>query len=591
MSARTVELRRPPLPMACDSAVYGRLREDVAAYLRGGLHGRAWLIGGHRGAGKTTLVHQAVAAASAWEGLDALLVDLPVPLLGMSGGVDEPGEADDTTRLLRGIMARLFDAVARRVVDCFGRHLKKRPVRDRDELVEQLRVELRQAPTLARLREIWRRAGALEEGVFGAAESGAEEVAVVWEMTRARIMVSGKVSYRYSQEDEASQKILARTEGKVQGKDILNPLLGVLAAWTMAEGMGAMEAGQGGLLETGFAVLVGLGTTTALNLTTERMVRTSAQRAETFEPDTSPRALALELPRLITRLTAVGLRPVFVIDEIDRLPDACDRLQLLGDRIKQFVTNRAFFCFLVDRHEFEHVRRQVNEDGYGPAYTRFPTREFLTLRPGELYRWLERQLPADADAEARAYWQVLQRVFLSRGLMHPMDVRRQRALMTPEYTMTVPPREDWGRHGPDVLCQAAVEKHLAAKWLQEWVGEDGYRLQVALDALYAPVRAWRAGTPPPRDVEGLRAAIGARFAGGCEAEEIDPAVMRLLADEVAMLVDDLGDPVRWVQSVEAPEGVQWVLVDAPRLHNGDGVWCRDALGTPLPAQADNAETD
>lgn len=115
------------------------------------------------------------------------------------------GEADeDTRRLLSNVATELFGALASDLVRCMDRGGA-----GRTELACQLRAELKGAPTLARLRELWRVAGALETGVLGSSSApgrGYREVSVLWHASQAYQVVTGELTTRMAAESAVDQK-------------------------------------------------------------------------------------------------------------------------------------------------------------------------------------------------------------------------------------------------------------------------------------------------------------------------------------------------------------------------------------------------
>ena len=211
-------------PLVIESTARQLLVDELRRYCAGEVTGRSFLIAGHRGIGKTTLVRSAVdtlvrecarAEASAPFGRaasvpapPALLRPLFVPLHGPTvlGEYDAPpvaeslpGAAGDGAaqpvagarlltepreRILAQITLGLHRALSTELTRAYrsavrwsaedrrrGRNDRRAwsgdpIIRDRFELAAQLEIELAECPPPSRLREFWQRAGFLESGVL-----------------------------------------------------------------------------------------------------------------------------------------------------------------------------------------------------------------------------------------------------------------------------------------------------------------------------------------------------------------------------------------------------------------------------------------
>ena len=213
-----------------ESAAYGRLCSELTRYVKGEISGRSFLISGHRGAGKTTLILKAIEDTTfrmQSYGFRPLLIPLHGPDLLLPSDSDDDAEtpaaqdsdtandidenpdkkneahleapptpanrtqskaskktdaaaapsttARDTEQFLRQVtigiyraLADLFHEAYRRAAELYsGRGFPA--WRDLPELAAQLRIELDGAPDVSLLREFWRRAGALQDGIVALA--------------------------------------------------------------------------------------------------------------------------------------------------------------------------------------------------------------------------------------------------------------------------------------------------------------------------------------------------------------------------------------------------------------------------------------
>ncbi len=185
-------------PQFVRSHAYELLVRELRRYQNNEVRGRSFLISGHRGSGKTSLVLRAVEELrenaegdhAAWQ--RPLLVKLHGPsLLALDKSQEAASnEAQDaaananpsaeteqarssnhaTESLLKHITNALYRAFAGEIARCYGQLAKRRgPIGGDSEIAEltaQLQLSLDETPEPATLREYWRRVGALNRGVL-----------------------------------------------------------------------------------------------------------------------------------------------------------------------------------------------------------------------------------------------------------------------------------------------------------------------------------------------------------------------------------------------------------------------------------------
>jgi hypothetical protein len=61
---------------------------------------------------------------------------------------------------------------------------------------------------------------------------------------------------------------------------------------------------------------------------------------------------------LVDHFRRAGLAPVFVVDELDKIDHLAQFMETMVKRLKQFMTERSFFCFIAPREYLEHLRRR-----------------------------------------------------------------------------------------------------------------------------------------------------------------------------------------------------------------------------------------
>jgi hypothetical protein len=520
-----------------------RLRRDLRAYSEGRIAGRSYLISGHRGAGKTTLVIAAIqevrAEREAARAKRPILVRLPAPKLlrvrpgpageasGSLGGASDTGAGpavDATTeQVLRGITVGLFHALVEEYANAYtrgvrsrggeeraaGRRVRRPPTgpgsaADLEELGAHLRVLVSQGPTLAELRDLWQRSELLADGVLGChgpapvGQAGIREVAVLWEALQVWQRVVGTRTLSNTQVDNKSNVTTQTATYNIDPKQVLNALVGL----SVGAGVGfTWDSNVGAVVGAALSVL----TFKTLDITDTATRTRSRDLQQVYTEHTGIGSVARLLPRLVATLRELGLAPVFVIDELDKIDNVAGRLaDLLGD-LKQLVAEEAFFCFLTDRSYYEHVHRTLAFEALPVEQTWFTERLYVHLTPGPIRHWLRHNLriegvdgvEADRDrAEVVNDLDVWVPVLLFRARLHVHSLRRELArLCDAEGVLRAPLGKV--RSDPEyrfaVFYQLAVEHLLAEPTLARWLEDEPYNAQLATDALYYPARKHAAG--------------------------------------------------------------------------------------------------
>ena len=245
------------------------LKLELMRYCRGEVHGRSFLVAGHRGAGKTMMVADAldkVLRISRRPG-EQLLRPLPIFLHGPSLFEVEAAEAKakavDATRrrsrrepalaaspdsetqrvaALKQIILGLHRAVAKEFVRAFRQRLVEGPIirqpapwmrDDVSGLAAQFEIEITEDPTAARLHEFWEMAGARQLGVLfefsPRFDQGARELVALNGLCNAHQRISGEISAQ----DKSARSEVAASETQsgldLRGGELVKPLVSVLA--------------------------------------------------------------------------------------------------------------------------------------------------------------------------------------------------------------------------------------------------------------------------------------------------------------------------------------------------------------------------
>lgn len=560
--------------LRAESLAQVHLGREIERYARKESVGRSVLVSGHRGAGKTTLVLNAISDAQsrlAGTGYRAIPVRIPAPTLFLEE-VEESRTDSAASRDVEQVLRRVTVSLAQAVLDEVHSAFLERAVRDPRaadcvELASRLRIDMERAPSLAGLRDIWSRAGLLDRGLFGAGAAqgaGFREILALWSTNEAWQVAGGKVRRTLGAEVKASNSASAKWDLATSGRDLLNPLLGLVSGALV----GTSLLDEGGAWAAIGGTLAGLLTATGLNFSAARLVEYSQGQDFSFEPDTSVYSLSLLLPRLVAQLRDVGLAPVFVVDELDKVRHLRDKMQALVRHLKFLVTEDAFFCFLTDRSYFEYLRWRGRGAAYPEEYTYFTDRLYVVYRPHDLHSYLKSTLRSDSPGASREAYtdaldaDVVRSVLLFRSRMHLIDLKRQlRALMDERSSLSL--RPGVVRSGRmfrlETAYQIAVEWVLDQGILRVRTARDTWFLQLLYDALYYPAERWLEGLSElDLQPEVFYAYLYSRldtepFGGDVSSmrEILSENDLQLLHDEMSRLVGYLRAPRTLVQEISA----------------------------------------
>jgi hypothetical protein len=406
------------------------LRQELQRYCRGEINGRSFLIAGHRGAGKTTMVADAVDRVLRLSGtvpLDEQLRPLPVFLHGPSlfdQGTEGSGQAleEQARTALTQIILGLHRAVVREFARAYHWRLRQRhggpamPAAMPEyvelsvkpawgayaELSAQFELELGGDPSAARLREFWALADALEEGVLAGpadryrADRGAQELVALSGVCEAYRRISGELSSQAKSRLGQETKDERSTGVTLKGAELVRPVVSVLSGAAVAGGV-ATAAGVAGALFAGLATA--LASSLMFTQTRSASESRSDQTDTTFIPDLSLKTLDRVLPTLLQRLRNAGLAPVLIVDELDKVEKLSERIAGMIRFLKKLVAENVFTCFLTDRGYLEQQRLD-DRGAYSPSYSYFSHSLLVSFQPADFDAYLDRLLYVDTDAQA-----------------------------------------------------------------------------------------------------------------------------------------------------------------------------------------------
>jgi hypothetical protein len=507
-----------------DSAARDQLARALVRYVRREVSGSSYLLAADRGTGKTTtfewvvqqLYAECLAEDSPYRGHRPLLVRLygpnlaPVrePPAGLvpaepEAAASERGERADAEKpryapvlqLLRDMAVSLFEAVLSEI----ERTIRLRMVRDRDdghpreddlELFLQLRHEMRRGPVIGDLMAYWERLGWSRQGAFSREPThrGAAEVAVLQDLAEARLAVVSKAQDK--RDSRAGIEAEQERKSTVQPTDLLRTSTAIIAGAAVAAGL----AVQGDWILagiTGPVVTAGVGATLTLSSRFARRQSQQDERAYTLKADVE--SLIHRLPRLLQGLRQVGLHPVFVVDELDKVDP--ELVTYLVNNLKTQVTDQSFFCFLTDNASANAGEPATAKPRY-LAHSLFWDHVYLFQTTPALHGYLQVFL---AEDEAKAGIQreavaVLRHILMLRAEHNTLRLHRALDQVLHEGLYA---RVDEDPQGfvDDPAIRLRLRFALATEWamaeLAAEINHEPRRLQLAKDVLYRPWRSWR----------------------------------------------------------------------------------------------------
>jgi hypothetical protein len=363
----------PATPLFARPAAYYRLINDLRRFAQDELTGRSYLIAGHRGAGKTTMVLQAIrqmrdkalfASVNTPEDLFGRQSrpqrPLVVKIVGRSlieplaltkeeiaqaekEGVDATqGQQAMASAALVRLTIALYRALAREVAAAAALHATADTSLHgprRREVAAQLALVLDAEPDAGQLRHYWKMLGRLDRGLLWPPEAfapekagekadivrrhmidqGYREIVAVATAAQAFQICAGQITYKRTDDQEATNQ--AQLTAATRMSELVSRVAVLFAGTAAGATIAATSTVPVGL---GAGVLVWLLGTVTMTFSATRTRNRTQKLDFTFLRDRSIQTLDRELPLMIDRIRDAGLAPVFVIDELDKL-DRLDR--------------------------------------------------------------------------------------------------------------------------------------------------------------------------------------------------------------------------------------------------------------------------
>jgi|SRR5271165_3069889 len=510
----------PPRKELASSTNFDMAVGALSTYASGGVAGRSCLIAGARGSGKTTLIDRAFddVRRKYQEDVKLVRVRLHGPSLFKpqrpAPTPDNPSPAEDSldVHVLKELVKNLYQTAAEEVANSFQGYAHYRR-KDGNELAAQLRLTLDGAPSAATLRFFWERAGALPGGVLfpGRApavrtkdeqlplDQGVSEIVALATAADAYRTCTGKYTQEQKNEQLAGEKAEAKTEISASGKELSKALIGLASG--VAAGATAAALTQSKVTTALAGAITTVLSMVTLSYTRTRSRETTMKEEITFLPDTTASGLIHRVLLLLRRLRQAGLLPIFIIDELDKVPNLITPLTQLTSSLKFLFADEGFFCFLTDRTLFASVgqlnRRQTNT----PLKTIFTNQMLIRYDTSAIHQYLQKVIRADgratddiktgleADREAFRY------IMICRSRMLPFELSRDLASLSGTDTRLnlafEAPRKTLG-HQCHLAIQLAIELVLTDKYVADRISRDESFAQTIYDALYYPVNLWYA---------------------------------------------------------------------------------------------------
>ena len=522
------------------SNAYDTFLRELERYVRGEVQGRSFLISGHRGAGKTSLVRRAVeelnysvidnaCRVTRTQGPDAermldqrrpLLVRLHGPSLVES---EKPPDVAGTTGKQRPtgplvlITIALYRALAAEYSRSYTNHARdkiyqahspngnRQSAVDYLELAGQFALELDNFPQPSTLRDLYRRLDRVGAGILwpfriGEAlqkahlnDRGVREIVALATAAQAFAICTAEVKKTETGKDSKERQDSIEFKGEATLKDVANKLLGIAAG----VGVGVLTSGPlGSTAAAALGLATGAFSVLTLNWSSKRSATSERKLDYTFIIEPDKQSLERDLPLVIERVRDAGLAPVFVLDELDKV-DTAVAIAGLVDRLKHLTTDYGCFCFLTDRQYYVDLIRKVEKKAFPVEHTYFSLQLFILQHPDAFLEFLQEITQPEpstlmftaADVAARSIFGLF---VLHRSELNMVKVLREIAgLCRPDGTLKLSTADlQRSEYVLAASIQLAIGLILKGDAMRQRVFDDPSFMQWAVDALYILSRSW-----------------------------------------------------------------------------------------------------
>ncbi|HKA00603.1 MAG TPA: hypothetical protein VKE70_29025 [Candidatus Solibacter sp.] len=489
-----------PHRASCPSAA--KLIEQMTRYVRGDVDGRCCLIAGPRGSGKTTMIETAqLAVRKNAPNAIPVVVRLHGPSLIDPPGMEDPKKKDLYEHILRLLVVSLYQTAAEE----FARSYRDRMsgfTEDCLERVGQLRLTLDGAPSASVIRSFWQAADGIEHGVLFDKASQVEpgqgscEITLLATAAEAYRSCTGKVEASTEDQTGLNRQQALKAAIEAKGENLKAGLTSLFAG--IAGATGSALAGAGPEVSALCGALAAILGMVSLSFSSSFSRETSAKQALKFLPDTTVAGLFHRVPLLLDRFMQARLAPIFVIDELDKVPSLARRLDDIVAWLKGLCADRAFFCFLTDRTYLRDVTKANRRAANSRLLTAYTNLLFVFYDVESLDEYLgfvtgaiseDKNRLQDLKKDLACFRLVLKhRSYMSLfRLRTEIDDRRSRERFSIEYL-------DPQKHNEDtifVMLQSALEITLRNNALATRLRQNLDFAQVVYDVLFYPTLRWR----------------------------------------------------------------------------------------------------
>ncbi len=312
------------------------------------------------------------------------------------------------------------------------------------------------------------------------------------------------------------------------------------------------------------------------------------------------------LPLLVNRLFQAGYAPIFVVDELDKVPDLADRLRGFMRQLKYFATDESFFCFLTDRSYFEVFEADLDHWRYPVEQTYFGHRVLVHYTPAQIRKYIDSRFPPnDQGPETLTIKNIIafvshcQPAEVERYLSENRDPADPRSLRIEEGTLWSAPKYRFSIYCNTVL-QFLYESSDATHRIRQYPQFSAW----IMDSLYYLPQGWLDGQSPDVDQQRLKKYFKEHLGlGRLDRDVTSDADLAFLLDLTLKFRNHLISPHRfaqeWVEShkstLSREESIQLVncLLQRPLIRmvpnkdrgklssDAQCSWEFDFYGTPI----------
>lgn len=532
------------------SKAYKKVFDELFDYTTGKLKGGSVLVSGHRGAGKTTLINNVVFDLTAILGerkfpCKPFFVPLHGPDLLDPDRTEKPAQENTdgspadgqpakrphdealaakkksvetaiskkqqeeekksaANKLIKNVLEHLTISLYRSLADEFFETFQKKVresgrAHELKELIGLLRLELDDSSDISTLRSIWDEAGFLDKGLLfpdRQHDQGVQEIVLLASAAQAFRIVTGSITDTEDLNSDTKNERTVSSEYKLISRDIINGILSLASGAAVGLGVANMIDDKVNVLAGGLAgIITALVSGYTFTSTTKRTSNKGSSRQYKFIRNTDISSLNRDLPNLIKRMKSIGLAPVFVIDELDKVMPPYGDFGSLIRYLKNLVNDHSFFCFLTDRSYYDYMSNLDRENRYPIEYTYFTNSVYVNYSPQDFHTYLNElfQLHNIQDREIKADAILLQYLLLNRASLHTIDLKRELTRRAEEGIISLENIRSKHYFRFPITLQLAIESIIEETEIIERFDLEPYFSQLVVDTLYYPMRKWAEG--------------------------------------------------------------------------------------------------